>query len=227
MSNVNKIKINFKNANVALNFLWENNFFVIWQNLKTISHELSSSYDNNFSSVEICKALKTSKFLTKKGKRGSLFYIQKRNAVSRAIQDIEQDLFSDDLLNKMGEKFMSEINDLRLNFNKSGNCTAFLLRKILEKLIYLAFAKNSLLHKLEDKNSPSKLVGLATMINTATSEKISGVPFITSKTAKEIQGIKFLGDVSAHNPLVDVDMKTIIPQMPYIITAYQELSQKL
>ncbi len=48
-----------------------------------------------------------------------------------------------------------------------------------------------------------------------------------TKTAKEIQGIKFLGDTSAHNPLTEVDMKTIIPQMPYIITAYKELAKKL
>jgi len=47
------------------------------------------------------------------------------------------------------------------------------------------------------------------------------------KTAKEINGIKFLGDASAHNPLINVEMKTIIPQMPFIITAYEELSKKL
>ena len=40
------------------------------------------------------------------------------------------------------------------------------------------------------------------------------------KPAREIRGIKFLGDASAHNPLIDIDMKTIVPQMPYIITAY-------
>ena len=65
------------------------------------------------------------------------------------------------------------------------------------------------------------------MINIAAKEKIGGTPFLTSSTAKEIGGVKFLGDTSAHNPLVNVDMKTIIPQMPYIITAYKELAEKL
>jgi len=68
---------------------------------------------------------------------------------------------------------------------------------------------------------------LGTMINIASSEKIRGISFLTPKTAKEIKGIKFLGDAAAHNPLINVDMKTIIPQMPYIITAYEELAKKL
>jgi hypothetical protein len=47
------------------------------------------------------------------------------------------------------------------------------------------------------------------------------------KTANEIKGLKFLGDTAAHNPLVSVDMKTIVPQMPYIITAFEELARHL
>lgn len=145
----------------------------------------------------------------------------------RKIMAIEEELFSDNLLKKLKNDFSTEINDLRHNFGSSGNCTAFLLRKILEKLIYITFSKNGIETKLEDKTKPGGLVGLETMINLCASEKIKGVPFLMSKTAKEIKGIKFLGDVSAHNPLTNVDMKTIIPQMPYIITAYEELTQKL
>jgi len=48
-----------------------------------------------------------------------------------------------------------------------------------------------------------------------------------SKTANEIKGLKFLGDTAAHNPLVGVDMASIIPQMPFIITAYKELAKHL
>ena len=65
------------------------------------------------------------------------------------------------------------------------------------------------------------------MINVAVTEKVGGVPFLTPKTAKEIQGIKFLGDAAVHNPLANVDMKTILPQMPYIITAFEELAKKM
>ena len=47
------------------------------------------------------------------------------------------------------------------------------------------------------------------------------------KTVSKLQGIKFLGDTSAHNPLTNVKMETILPQMPFIITAYEELSNYL
>lgn len=146
---------------------------------------------------------------------------------NRKIMAIEEELFSEKLLKKLENDFSIEINDLRHNFGLSGNCTAFLLRKILEKLIYIIFSKNGIGTKLEDKTKPGGLVGLEMMINLCASEKINGIPFLMSKTAKEIRGIKFLGDVSAHNPLTNVDTKTIIPQMPYIITAYEELTKKL
>jgi hypothetical protein len=96
---------------------------------------------------------------------------------------------------------------------------------MLEKLIFLAFAKNGLSDKL--KADSVDFVGLKTMLNLATANKIGGKPFLMPKTAKEIKGIKFLGDTSAHNPLTNVDMKTIVSQMPFIITAYGELSTKI
>jgi len=65
------------------------------------------------------------------------------------------------------------------------------------------------------------------MIEVAAHEKHQGLPFLTHKTAQETKGIKFLGDTAAHNPKVNVAMTTIVPQMPYIITAYEELAKLL
>lgn len=129
------------------------------------------------------------------------------------------------LVKALGKDFKTEISDLGLNYGKSGTCTAFLLRKILEKLIFSTFAKNGFSDKLKDKKS--NFVGLKTMLNLSTINKVKGKPFLMPKTAKEIEGIKFLGDTSAHDPLTNVAMRTIIPQMPFIITAYEELSGKL
>lgn len=140
---------------------------------------------------------------------------------------VEEQLFSYGLIKKLEKDFNIEISDLRHNFGLSGNCTAFLLRKILEKLIYITFSRNGIGTKLENKIKPDRLVGLEAMIDLCVSEKIKGVPFLMSKTAKEIRQVKFLGDVSAHDPLTNVDIKTIIPQVPYIITAYEELTKKL
>jgi len=187
------------------------------------------TYMKKFMSEGIIRAIKPSGHqgnfwvLTSVSKEKALQMINK----NKKILAIEEELFSDKLIKKLKKDFNVEIEDLRYNFGRSGNCTAFLLRKILEKLIYIAFSKHNIETKLEDRTKPSGLVGLEIMINSASLKKINGIPFLMPKTAKEIKGIKFLGDVSAHNPLTNVDMKTIIPQMPYIITAYEELTKKL
>jgi len=123
--------------------------------------------------------------------------------------------------------FGRELEELRDNFGKNGNCTTFLLRKILEKLIIIAFGKNEKDKLPEDQTRPGGWVGLKEMIETAEREKLHSVPFLIPKTANEIMGIKFLGDTAIHNPLVGVEMSTIVPQMPFVITAYEELAKRL
>lgn len=143
------------------------------------------------------------------------------------IIEIEHELFSKDLSAKLEKDFGRELEELRSNFGKYGNATAFLLRKILEKLIIKAFLKQQKGHLLEEKGRPGGWKGLKDMIEIASQEKNHGVPFLQNRTANEIKGIKFLGDTAAHNPMVSVDMTSIIPQMPFIITAYEELAESL
>ena len=160
-------------------------------------------------------------FLTKRGKAGKYRYIQKHSASGSPSGS---DVLPDDLIKRLGKDFDTDLADLRHNFGASGTCTAFLLRKILEKLIFLAFAKNGQESTLY-KNG--RLVGLSSMLSLSTTTKAGGKPFLMQKTAEAIEGVKFLGDTAAHNPLVKVSMKTIQPVMPFIITAYSELAAKL
>ena len=146
---------------------------------------------------------------------------------TRRVREVEAQLFSDELMKRLKEDFERELDELHNNFGRNGNCTAFLLRKILEKLIIIVLGKNNKQHLLEDTNRPGGWKGLKGMIEIAAKEKVNGIPFLTPKTASEIRGIKFLGDVAAHNPLARVDNNTILPQMPYIITAYEELAKRL
>lgn len=143
------------------------------------------------------------------------------------VLEIEQDLFSEKLQTKMRRNFRVEIEELQANFGRNPNCTAFLLRKILEKLIIIVVSKHANRGLIEDKARPGRWVGLADMIETASREKLNGVPLLIPRTANEIKGIKFLGDTAAHNPLIGVDNQTILPQMPFIITAYSELAKRL
>lgn len=206
----------------ALRILWEEGFFKSWVTQDKIVVYLSKR-GNNFVPHTLDMALRRATHLISRRNNGQVEYIQKNPAISKEVDKIESELFDEKLIKKFGKAFEVELADLQHNFGKSGNCTAFLLRKILEKLIYITFGKAGLATKLEDPSAPGRLVGLDAMINTATREKVGGMPFLTPHTAQEVRGMKFLGDASAHNPLTDVDMKTIIPQMPFIITAYKEL----
>jgi hypothetical protein len=161
--------------------------------------------------------------LTHMRREDALRQINKQNKV----REIEQELFSEKLVAKLKNDFSDELDELRDNFGKNGLSTAFLLRKVLEKLIIIVLGKNGKQHLLKSKQYTERWLGLNDMIDVAVQEKISGVPFLLSRTAQEIKGIKFLGDTAAHNPLAAVDTKTIVPQMPYIITAYEELAKRL
>lgn len=208
----------------ALEILWQEGVFKTWHKFNQVTQILGER-GNNFSKPELASALRKASFLTRRGSRGSFEYIQRVPSINKEVDEIENELFSDELVKKLGNDFSEEISDLQWNFGKSGTCTAFLLRKILEKMIFLTFAKNGLDAKLKDIKG--KFIGLESMMNLASSEKVGGLHFLMPKTSENIKGIKFLGDTSAHNPLSNVDMKTIIPQMPFIITAYEELSKKL
>ena len=143
----------------------------------------------------------------------------------KRVREVEEELFSENLVAKLNKDFSNELDELRDNFGKNGLSTAFLLRKILEKLIIIVLGKNGRQHLLRDKHHADRWLGLTEIVDVAVQEKHSDVPFLLAKTAKEIKGIKFLA--AAHNPLATVDTKTIIPQMPFIITAYEELSKRL
>jgi hypothetical protein len=97
----------------------------------------------------------------------------------------------------------------------------------LEKLLIIVLGKVGRDTVIVDNGRPGGWKGLQEIIEVAAREKVDGLPLLLPKTANAIKGIKFLGDAAAHNPLVSVDMTTIIPQMPFIITAYAELAQRL
>lgn len=194
--------------------------------LKTIHVQ---TYLKKFLGEEILQAVKVN------GQKGNFWVLA---SVSRAIAvkqigktkkviELQEDLFSFGLTRKLKKICGQELEELRDVFGKHGNCSAFLLRKILEKLLIITFARNGKEGLLEDAARPGGWKGLKEMIEIAAREKHGGVPFLTGKTATETKGTKFLGDTAAHNPKVSVAMTTIVPQMPYIITAYEELATLL
>lgn len=129
-------------------------------------------------------------------------------------------------IKKLGRKFENDHRELSICYNNScGNASAFLLRKILEKIIFHVFAKFKKIDKLKDNRG--NFLGLQEMLKVASQEKLNGMPCLTPKTYKKVQGIKFLGDVAAHNFLIDVSIEEVKEQLPYILAAIKELTSHL
>lgn len=133
--------------------------------------------------------------------------------------------FDQALLKVFGKNFQIDFEDFSFVYSKSGTCTAFLLRKILEKAIFLALIKNGVDENKLTDSSTGRYIGLEGLLNLASIVKVKSVPILLPKTLKKIQGIKFLGDVAAHNYLVNVDPEEITPQLPFITIALKELAR--
>lgn len=132
----------------------------------------------------------------------------------------------EELRERLGEEFEDELRELTIaDLNDCGLCQAFLLRKILEKLLVKCLSKQGLSSQIYDQTN--RLINLSSLLKLAQSHKVAGNPILFPRTAKAIKGAKFLGDTAAHNPFYTVDSETVNKQMPYIITALGELSRWL
>ena len=103
---------------------------------------------------------------------------------TKKVREIEEDLFSPTLMKYLRKDFGRELEELYDNFGKNGNCTAFLLRKILEKLIIIVFGKSGKAKLLEDKTKPGGWIGLKDMIETAARGKTARGPLPDPKNCE-------------------------------------------
>jgi hypothetical protein len=120
-----------------------------------------------------------------------------------------------------------EFSEFVANYEaKNPFAAAFLLRRMLERLLYLAFDKNNLTDLIRktpgDENS--RLKGLEEIIRIAKGPILNGAPILRGQTAGEIKGAKFLGDMAAHHPLGSViNMMGVHSSVPPAEVAYAEL----
>ncbi len=139
----------------------------------------------------------------------------------------KNDPLDEPIKNIFGKKFNKEFEDLAFVYRgNSGTCSAFMLRKILEKAIFLALIKNGV-RESDLKDGSGKYLGLDALLQQAGTVRVRGLPILIPKTLSKIQGIKFLGDVSAHNYLVNVEMDDLKPQMPFIVIGLREIARSI
>lgn len=174
--------------------------------------------------------LRSSLVLRKKMKVGSEERViwsaawQDQHSLQRAVAGA--DPFDQKLTRALGTRFKTELVDFMLVYGKSGTCTAFMIRKILEKATFIALVKCGIKDsKLKD--SSGRYLGLESLLDIATKVKIDGLPLLSPKVHEKVQGVKFLGDSAAHNYLVNVDSDDLVPQLPYVTLALREIAKGL
>jgi hypothetical protein len=133
----------------------------------------------------------------------------------------------DALRRHVGPEFSEFISNYEA---KNPFAAAFLLRRMLERLLYLAFEKHSLTHLIRKTSSDpnSRLKGLEEIIAIANGPILSGNPILRRRTSDEFKGAKFLGDMAAHHPLGSViTMTGVNSSIPPAEVAYGELLAKI
>jgi len=101
-----------------------------------------------------------------------------------------------------------------------------MIRKILEKGIFHSLVRNGV--PVGDlKDSSGRFLGLDHLLKFALNKNVKGLPILSSKTHNNILGLKYLGDESAHNYLATVDMRDLIPQLPFIAIGFKEIARCL
>jgi hypothetical protein len=134
--------------------------------------------------------------------------------------------FSAGFEKSLGKDFETEFADLRLVYGRSGTCSAFMFRKLLEKTTFIALVKNGTKgNKLKDPSG--RYLGLDSLLVLVTKVKHKSMPILSPKVYEKIQGVKFLGDSAAHNYLINITMEDMIPQLPYVTLALKEIAKGL
>lgn len=211
--------------------MYNEGFFSSWRSLQEVKEYLRNK-GFNFSDQLILLSLKNAcgkNILSKKTEDKKIKFSQREpphiKIKEKEITELNT-ILSEITGKKLGEKFQQDIRELNTSFTYDcGNSAAFLLRKILEKAIFYVFVTNNKTELVKEENG--NLKGLQDMINLCSSERIKGIPILLPKTAKELLGIKFLGDSAAHDYLANIEVSDINYQLPYWTIAIKELCDKL
>lgn len=224
-------QIEMTTAIELVKMLYNEGYFGSWRTFREVQERLQKD-GFNFSDQLVLLSLKNAAkkdILTLKKYNGTINFSQKEPPQLKIKEKEREELnkiLSEITVKKLGEKFQQDIRELNTAFTHDcGNSAAFLLRKILEKTIFFVFATNGKADLLKDKSG--NFIGLESMINLSVQEKIRGIPILLPKTARELLGIKFLGDSAAHNYLIDIEVSDINHQLPFWTAAIKELCDKI
>lgn len=210
-----------KNQNEAVDYFWQTGWFEKFRKPKEIRDKIEKDW--GIYVENIIPTLKLAKF-KKKIKKFPKGWKQIRTPKEKGIK--KESNFKE-IKECLGDSFKKEMNEFEVVSNMCPNCTAFLMRKILDKLLFIVLSKSDKHEKIKEFKENYQLPQLSELINMVSSAEIDHKHVISPKTLQRIKGAKFLGDNAAHNYLASVSFEDITFEISYWRTAIKELSSFL
>ncbi len=128
----------------------------------------------------------------------------------------------------LGDAFKKEMGELEIVSSSCPNCTAFLMRKILEKLLYITISKSNNKNKIKRViESKGKLPNLTELLKLAKSSEIDDKHILVPKNIDKLEGSKFLGDTAAHDYLTNVSFEDINNEISFWRISIKQLGESL
>jgi len=212
-----------KNQNEAVEYLWQIRWFNKFRKPKEIKEKIENDFEiyveNIIPTLKLKKFNKKIKCFPKKG------WKQIRGPTERGIR---KDSNFEEIKKCLGEAFKREMDELVLVSNNCPNSTVFLMRKILEKLLYITISKSNKKERIiKLKREQNRLPTLSELINLAKSAEINDKHLIAPKNIDKIEGSKFLGDTSAHDYLTSVSFEDIKNEISFWRISIKQLCSHL
>ncbi len=210
-----------ENQNEVVDYLWQIGWFKKVRKPKGIQEKIQTF---GIYSENITPTLKLKKF-KKKIKRFKDGWKEIRAANIKGIKKTSE---FEEISSCLGDSFKKEMQELKIVMNNCSNCTAFLMRKILEKLLFIVISKSDRkedIKKLKEKEE--RLPNLTKLLNLSKNAEINNMHIISPKNINNLEGSKFLGDVASHDYLTDVSFEDIKQEISVWRISIKELSKNL
>jgi len=207
----------------VIEYLWKIGWFKEFRHTKEIKDKI---YEESEIYVEnIIPILKLKRF-NKKIKKFPKGWRQIRPPKEKNIVKKESNL--KEIKDLLGSIFEKEMNELEIVSHNCPNCTAFLMRKVLEKLLFITISKSNNKNKIEEiKQTRGLLPNLTELLRIAKSSEIDDKHILAPKNIDKLEGSKFLGDTAAHDYLTNVSFEDIKNEISVWRISIKQLNESL
>lgn len=212
-----------KNPNEVVDYLWQIGWFKEYRKPKEIETKIEDDFEiyveNITPTLKLKKFNKKIKNFPKKG------WKQIKGPSEKGLKK-ETDL--DEITTLLGDSFKKEMDELVLVSKSCPNSTAFLMRKIFEKLLFIIISKSNNKIKIKKiREDRSRLPNLTELLRLSKSSEINNKHILAPKNVSKIEGSKFLGDTSAHDYLTSVSFEDIANEITIWRISIKQLASNL